>query len=133
MQGQVTLEIAMPALRRGTTRVVLVVGPLAFKFARHDRGVLCNLFEANLYRRTTTPRRRDMLCPVIACSRNGAVLVMKAATPLDPTEHEDLRANLPDWDYGGPGDDECPFEPKPEDWGRLKGRLVAVDYSAPVL
>jgi hypothetical protein len=121
------------ALRRGTNRAVFVVGPLAFKFALHDVGARCNLYEADLYRRTT-PKRREMLCPVIACAPLGLVLVTRAAMPLTDAEAIVLRATrgFPDWDYVPP-DDECPFEPKASDWGWLDGRLVALDYSTPAL
>jgi hypothetical protein len=37
------------------------------------------------------------------------------------------------WDYGGPGDDPDPTEPKRADWGMLEGRLVAIDYCAPAI
>jgi len=30
------------------------------------------------------------------------------------------------------GEDGSPFEPKASDWGRINGRLVALDYSIPV-
>ena len=36
------------------------------------------------------------------------------------------------WDYT-PGGDVWPCEPKREDWGKLHGRFVAVDYAAPAL
>jgi hypothetical protein len=39
---------------------------------------------------------------------------------------------LPDWDRTLP-DYGTPWEMKAEDWGWLDGRLVAVDYSTPVL
>ena len=31
-----------------------------------------------------------------------------------------------------PGEDGDPFEPKASDWGRINGRLVALDYSIQV-
>ena len=74
-----------------------------------------------------------MLCPVRWCSPKGFLLVMQAAEPLNPADHLDLleRDALPDWDYM-PGEDGDPFEPKASDWGRINGRLVALDYSIPV-
>ncbi len=120
------------AFRRGTTRRVFVIGPVALKFARHARGAQCNLYEATLYR-STTPTRRAMLCPVLACSPFGLVLVQRAADPLSEAEAHDLRSNdgFPDWDYVPP-DDGCPFEFKASDWGWFNRRLVALDYSASV-
>lgn len=54
----------------GTTRLVLVIGPWAVKFARGRR---CNKYEANLFG-TTNERRRAMLCPVRWCSRVGLTI-----------------------------------------------------------
>jgi hypothetical protein len=116
----------------GTTRLVLVVGPWAFKFARGPRGRRCNRYEADLFK-AVDARRRAMLCPVRWCSGRGSLLVMAAATPITETEKEGLidSNGFPDWDYM-PGEDGDPFESKASDWGRLKdGRLVALDYSTP--
>jgi hypothetical protein len=57
---------------------------------------------------------------------------MTAAVPLTETEKDGLidSDGFPDWDYM-PGEDGEPFEYKASDWGRLDGRLVAVDYSTP--
>jgi hypothetical protein len=119
--------------REGTTRVVLVVGPLAVKFARGERGRRCNRFEARVYK-CVDVRRRAMLCPVLWCTSRGRVLLMRATCPITEAEAAEFRARgFPDWDYMGPNDEECPFEPKASDWGWLNGRLVALDYSTPEL
>jgi hypothetical protein len=118
--------------RAGTTRLVLVVGPWAFKFARGARGRRCNKYEAELFKSVDGPRH-EMLCPVRWCSNAGRVLIMDTAQPLAESDHANLleKHEFPDWDYM-PGEDGDPFEPKASDWGRLKdGRLVAVDYSTP--
>jgi hypothetical protein len=59
------------------------------------------------------------------------LLLVKAATPITEVEAAELRRTqgFPDWNYKGPGDQGCPFEPKAKDWGRLDGRLVALDYA----
>jgi hypothetical protein len=68
--------------RAGSMRSpVIVIGPLAFKFARDERGRASNLYEANLYR-TVNETRRALLCPVLWVSRRGAVQIMRAAEPL---------------------------------------------------
>jgi hypothetical protein len=117
--------------RTGSMRSpVIVIGRFAFKFARNSRGRASNLYEAKLFR-TMGATRRALLCPVIWVSRNGAVQIMRAATPLTDMmtieEYEDV-INI--WDYM-PGEDGCPFEPKASDWGWLEGRMVALDYSTP--
>jgi hypothetical protein len=122
-----------PIVRKGSTRAVLVIGPLALKFGLGERGCRCNRFEARLYRRVNA-RRRAMLCPVLWCNPSGSVLVMRAARPLTEPEKIMLlaRDGFPDWDYAPP-DETAPFEYKASDWGWVDDRLVALDYSAPAL
>jgi hypothetical protein len=86
------------------------------KFALHERGARCNLYEALAY-----PLGSD----------NGAVLVMRAAEPIPEEEFDMLSdAAFPDWEHVA-GTAGSPFEhDKAENWGRLEGRLVAIDYSA---
>jgi hypothetical protein len=115
----------------GTTRAVLCIGRLAFKFARSRHGARCNRYEADLYRRSDQDRRA-LLCPPLCCLPFGAVLVMRRAGPMTDAEY---RKHVHDadlmlaWDYRGPGDDGSPFEPKANAWGWLGGRPVAVDYA----
>ena len=116
----------------GTTRKVLCVGSLAFKFARSAHGARCNRYEADLYRRSS-PERQALLCPALYCFLLGAILVMRLAEHMTVAEyrHHVRDAGLMRWawDYRGAGDDESPFEPKVTDWGWLDGRPVAVDYA----
>jgi hypothetical protein len=102
------------------------------KFARGARGRRCNRYEAELFA-SVDERRRAMLCPVRWCSNGGGLLIMSSAQPLTESDHENLLDSdgFPDWDYM-PGEDGDPFEPKASDWGRISGRLVALDYSTPV-
>jgi hypothetical protein len=117
----------------GTTRLVLVLGRYALKFARGRKGRFCNLFEAKTWAEAT-PARRQILCPVVGCAPLGLMLIMPAARPLTQEEFDahDLGDTLPDWDYL-PGDPTEPFEDKGSDWGMLDGRLVALDYSWPAI
>lgn len=117
----------------GTTRLVLIVGGYALKIARGKTGRRCNRFEARIWAEAT-PERRTMLCPVLSCRADGLFLLMPAAAPLSEEDAEQHRQNdtFPDWDCMPGGEDE-PFEYKASDWGKLDGRLVAVDYSAPAL
>ena len=111
-------------------RPVVVIWPLAFKFARNEHGRNSNLYEADLYRRTTEARR-TMLCPVVWVSKRARLLVMRAARPLSEMMTQDeYQEAFEAWDYM-PGEEDCPFEPKASDWGWYKGRRVALDYSTP--
>jgi hypothetical protein len=123
-------------IRCGSTRTVLPFGPWAFKFGRGEHGARCNRHEAELYARSK-PYRQLMLCPVLWCSQSGNLQIARsAATPIAQAQLDELKARElgPNgWNYVGTGDDECPFEWKPTDWGYLDGRIVAVDYAATCL
>jgi hypothetical protein len=116
--------------RRGTSRLTIKVGPWAIKVARNAAGLRCNRREAECWKRTT-PARRAMLCPVLMTFPLGIAIVMQRVESLPEHEANHLRRTrgFPDWNYAGPDDEECPFEHKASDWGRLDGRLVALDYS----
>ena len=115
----------------GTTRKVIVHDGVAVKFAKDERGRRGNLREAELWSRYSDhPERSRMLCPVLWCAGDGAVLIMRQAQPVG----EDFDYSmLPNWDYLGGDDDGDPFEPKALDWGILDGHVVAVDYAVDVL
>lgn len=109
---------------------VIVIGWLAFKFARNARGRASNLYEAMLYR-SVDEIRRALLCPVVWASPKGTLLIMRAAEPLiEMMTEEEYWEAIETWDYA-PGEDSCPFEPKACDWGWFEGRKVALDYSTP--
>jgi hypothetical protein len=124
------LSVETPVLRYGTNRGVLTLHSIALKFALHERGARCNLYEARTFARSMGVRR-DGLCPVLWCSDNGAVLVMRFATPLTPEQFECayLKNDLPDWEHV-PGEKGSPVESKASSYGLLDGRIVAIDYSA---
>ena len=77
---------------------------------------------------------RAALCPVLACTPGGYVLVMATAEPISEEEFAQLlhSGGLPRWHYVPLTEGE-PFEYKAADWGRWRGRVVALDYSAPAL
>jgi hypothetical protein len=90
----------------------------------------CNKYEAELYQ-SANDCRRKMLCPVLWMSPWGFLLIMAAAEPTtEPMSFQEYLEVCEQWDYL-PGEDSCPFEPKPSDWGWYKGRRVALDYSTP--
>ena len=102
-------------------RPVIVVGPIALKFACNEAGRVCNRYEANLYRRTT-PARRAMLCPVLWVSPGGLVLIMRSSVPLaEIMSLEDYLFAAEEWDVNGPREDGCPFETKSLRLGLVPG------------
>ena len=122
-------------IAKGTARRVIVIGPLAFKFARRgqddgEKGRRCNLGEAIRYQEESKANQR-ILCPVVACSPRGFLIVQRAARPMTDAEFAAVveQDAFPAWDYT-PGTKGAPFEWKQSDWGYFQGRLVAVDYSS---
>ncbi|MCJ8158647.1 hypothetical protein [Sphingomonas sp. LaA6.9] len=116
---------------QGSTRKVIIIGPLAFKLPKGAVGRRCNLHEQGVWERNRAHESRGpRLCPVRWCAPGGWLLIMAAAAPA-PLDF-DIWALDDFWDYC-PGDDEWPGEPKAADWGVFQGRLVMVDYSTPAL
>ena len=114
----------------GTTRSpVVVIGPVALKFARDHRGRACNLYEADLYR-TSNQQRRALLCPVLWVASHGAILAMRAAVPLQKMMSVDEYLEMGSrWRDAATDLVPDPFEPGARNWGILDGRLVAIDYA----
>ena len=119
--------------RDGATRnPVIIIGPIALKWAKNDCGRECNLFERDLYGRSS-PKRRLLLCPALWASSHGQLLLMRSAVPdTEMMSMEEYLAMDQEWDCLSGDDDECPFEPGATNWGRLNGRRVALDYSVTV-
>jgi hypothetical protein len=118
--GEMRITISQKGVFR---RPVIVVGRWALKIARDWQGCDCNKYEAKLYR-SVSDKRRMMLCPVLWISPWGLLLVMAAAEPTTTMMTiEDYGDLCDEWDYL-PGEDGCPFEPKPSDWGIYRGRWL---------
>ncbi|MVT52121.1 hypothetical protein GPL17_16685 [Bradyrhizobium yuanmingense] len=116
----------------GSTRSpVVVIGPLAIKFAKGRRGRVCNLYEADLYRKSGEARR-ELLCPALWVFPFGLLLIQAAAVPLtDMMPIEEYLEMDSRWRNAELDNKPSPFEPKACDWGWFKGRRVALDYSLP--
>jgi hypothetical protein len=108
-----SLPIRMIAIRRGSCRLAICIGPWAIKIARNATGRRCNRGEADRWERTqTNPARRAMLCPVQMRLSYGIALIMQRAQPLSEAEADHLleTGGFPDWDYMPPDDEGHPFE-----------------------
>lgn len=104
---------------RSSTRTVLLAGSWAFKipsFRSWDgflRGLLANMQEAE-FSLTEWPE----LCPVSFSIPLGLLVVMPYCRPLSEEEWPDR------------GEYMVPVEMKPDSFGILEGRIVAVDYGS---
>lgn len=107
--------------RRGRNRWVLLIGSYAVKFPSPRCwqdflfGLLNNLREA---RDGSLPGR----CPVVARFPLGLVIVMRRAVPLDEREFASFHAYEFCREHG------ISAEQKPDSFGKLNGRIVALDY-----
>lgn len=111
--------------KSGATRWVLLVGMVAIKMPRPTgwstflRGLLSNMQERQFARAGWAE-----LCPVLASLPGGWLVVMPRCRPLTCYEFNvlDTEAFINQRDY------VVPVEPKPDSFGWLNGRVVAVDY-----
>lgn len=131
------IDVKWPTVKMGSTRRVICVANLAFKFPRNRAGFRCNKFEASCWARVRNDRRAELLCPTYWCDPFGLVLVMARAdaAPLSFTLRDGMNIGLEfDALTREIGDDlQEPLECKRRDFGIYQGRVVAVDYSAPAL
>lgn len=67
--------------------------------------------------------RWENLCPVLFADPLGLIVVMRRVAPVS---WDEVTAENPDY-YPSPTDEYS----KPEDYGRLDGKVVAVDYGLP--
>lgn len=114
--------------RKGSAREVFLIGRWAIKVPRVHSwetflwGLLSNIQEAE-FGRCGWPE----LCPVVWRIRGGFMVVMPRVQILTEAEFDE-------GEIGGIVDaanaaGRCvPAEFKPDSWGRLDGRIVAVDY-----
>ena len=110
---------------RGATRWVLLVGRYALKFPLVQtwrtflNGLLANMQERE-FARTGWPE----LCPVLFSLPGGWLVVMPRCAPLTCYEYNDLDTR----EFIERRDGVVPVEEKPDSFGWLNGRIVAVDY-----
>lgn len=119
-------------LKQGACRYCLLAGRFAFKFPKSTNletfylGLLCNISEAKIWRRSPV-ERRQLFCPVWF-SLFGLVLVMprvemlsdreKSAEAIVAIRRRLEEANIP-----------TAIEAKFVNLGYYQGRLVSVDYA----
>ncbi len=113
--------------RCGVTREVILVGNVAIKLPKITYGwkmFLCGLL-ANMQEREFSGLSWAELCPVIFSMRGGWLVVMRRAKPLSATEWSSFDAET---FCKRPDGSIIPAEFKPNSFGKLNGRIVAIDY-----
>lgn len=110
-------------VKRGATRLVVLAGNYAVKIPNPAtwRSFLSGLL-SNMEERGMGRLRHPLLCPVLWGIRGGWLVVMPAASPLCEYEFRN---------YVDVSQFQCvteAIEGKPDSFGWLAGRIVAVDY-----
>lgn len=120
-------------IKYGTNRVVFLVGRWAVKVPSCVEwrlflvGLLANMQEAK-FSRAGFPE----VCPVVFYFPGGFLNVMRRAEPLTMSDFENL--DYAEWIKGGVtlprGEWIIPVENKLDSFGKLEGKVVAVDYGS---
>ena len=111
----------------GAFRRVFLVGPFAIKVPRPRlplHGMCSNRWEREMWHRWRPVFRWKSLCPVVFADPLGLVVVMRRAE--QPVTEDEIKTTIP-VDYPEPT-----YKVKPEDFGRVSGHVLAVDYGLPV-
>lgn len=121
-----------PAILKGATRVVFLVGNYAIKIPR-----LCSWKHflqgllANMQERTFAKTGCLKLCPIPFSLPGGWLVVMRRARPLSDDQYRVLWEELDSWLVDtGKRAMVIPAEKKQDSFGWIDGILVAVDYGS---
>lgn len=111
-------------MKRGTTRIVFLIGSYAIKLPRiykwkcFLRGILANMDERMWYK--SSPKEWQMkMCPSLFCIA-GFILIQKRALPISSLEYDTLDIT----EYK-----PLPVDSKISNFGWLYNRIVLVDYA----
>jgi hypothetical protein len=113
------------SLARGSTRLILLLGPWAIKLPNLTGGwrlFLCGLL-GNLQEAEFARAGWPELCPVLWAMPGGLLIVMPRAAPLP-------RWYMVDFYRLDRGAYVLPVELKHDSFGLLNGRVVAIDYGS---
>lgn len=116
-------------IAHGVTRRVLLVGQWALKFPNPKEwrlfllGLLANMQEA-MFSETNWPE----LCPVLWSLPGGWLVVMRRAREMTEEEYDAFDVETFIQCGADDGQYVVPVERKPDSFGWLDGRVVAIDY-----
>jgi hypothetical protein len=114
----------MPA---GAFRRVIFIGRFAVKIPLLRApllGMRCNRWEREMWRTWRPVFGWKELCPILFADPLGVLVLMPRAA--QPVSREEIDAANPDHALA-----EINCECKPNDWGRVDGRVLVLDYGLP--
>lgn len=118
-------------VKHGTTRIVFLVGRLAFKlptvtsYRLFLHGLLANMQEAQWWQNLREPKAQRLMCPVKLYIPGGFLIVMPRCKPISRKTFFNCRPLNREFKNAG-----IPVENKLDSFGRYKKNIVAVDYGS---
>jgi hypothetical protein len=109
----------------GEFRTVFFFGMYAIKIPRFTnivKGMLCNRWEYEMWHHWRPIFNWENLCPIKYSSPFGLFLIMTRAE--QPVTFDEITKSYDALDYYP----DIDVEYKPENWGKVSGKLVCVDY-----
>lgn len=112
-------------IKYGTTRTVFLIFkyaikiPTFYQWSLFLRGLLANMQES-MFSKTKWPE----LCPVLFSVPCGFLIIQRRAQPIDIEEYYSLSYS----ELVNRNEYVIPAEDKPNSWGKINGKIVAVDY-----
>jgi len=113
-------------IKRGTTREVLLIGRIAIKVASFRSyklflsGILGNMQEKFWW--SSLVLHRDKMCPVLFVGPLKIIIVMRRADSANLSRDEAIVLSKEFLELG------IPVEGKPCSFGKINGKIIAVDY-----
>jgi hypothetical protein len=111
----------------GAFRRVFLIGRFAIKVPRPRfalRGLCCNRWEREMWQRWRSVFGWENLCPILFADPVGLVVVMPRAE--QPVTDDEIRTATPLYFP------EPTYKYDAQDFGRVNGRVLAVDYGLPL-
>ena len=115
------------SILRGSNRWTVLAGRFAFKVPNPSswRSLLYGLLNNMNERWTANVAEGENHCPVQFAIPGGFLNIMPRCQPLNDSDWQDFESCAPD--FAG----ALQVEQKPDSFGKLNGRIVAVDYGIP--
>ena len=112
-------------MKCGSYRCVICIGKYAIKLPRLTqlaKGLRCNQWENEIWKVWRPIFGWEHLCPIIAAAPFSLFVVMRKAN--QPVSFAEVQEADNCYDYYP----DAPMEYKPENWGKVEGKVVCLDY-----
>ncbi len=112
-------------MKCGAYRCVICIGKYAIKlprFSQLSKGLRCNKWENEIWNIWRPVFGWEHLCPIIISAPSSLFIVMRKA--YQPVSFAEVQEADDCYDYYP----DVPMEYKAENWGKVDGKVVCLDY-----